>query len=424
MTFLDPFQPITNSPGVTPFPLNGGSVLNSPMFQGYTGGTPAPSYLPNMVAPSIQAPANQALISQINGAGSYGSFNPALAGAEQSIGPATITGAETAAESAAPAARLGLRGMLGLLKTPEVIGPGAVGLLGSMIRDNTRQGTAPHVAGTALATGGGVGTLAGGASALGLLGGSTLGAPITIGAVAGGAGGSLINHMLGSGGGTDFGPFHWHNAGQAANSEFNSPDVDHVINIASDLFQQGDISKADFTTIVKQAQLNNKLGMDPKELATSVGQMVQQAAQLQIERQAQAKTDAVDSRTALAQQVAIAKLMQPELDQINQGAQGLSDSIAASRSHLPAELQPFADLVGRQSIQGAHRQAEAVRLSTLALPQIQALIASINQQNALQQAANYQAAKQASGTSGSSLSDLLNQAPAVAGAGGASGLGG
>lgn len=430
MAYFPPYQAISSAPPVSPLAPNWGSALNSPMFQGYEGGSPLPSYLQSQLpafqsAPSAisNTPAAQGLYSQLS--------NPATG---SPIGPATSL-AEEAAPAATSAGSGGLRGIIGgAIKSPEFgLGAGA-NILGQLITGNTRPGTAPHVAGTALATGGAAAGIAGlgvgaGGLAIAAPGLATLGMPVTIGALAGGAGGSLINHALGSGSGTDFGPFHWHNGGgpQAhAPTLGDSPDVQHAIAAAQDVHAQGSISNSDFATIVKQAELNHSLGIDPKQTASNVISMIQQAAQLQQQRQAQTASNATSAHDQLLQQVAIAKLMQPEINQINEGSRGLAESIAASRSNLTPQFQPFADMLSRSTVEGGHRQAAALTASTLALPQVQALIASINQQNALQQAANYEAAKQASASSSgpTSLSDLLNpqQAVSVAGAGGASGL--
>lgn len=420
MAYFPPYQSIANAPASPALTPNWGAVTNSPMFQGYEGGAPMPSYLQPTPSAIPTAP--------VYGPANYGALS----------NPAAVDVGESLASQAAPAAydfgsaapKLGLRKIIGgALRTPEFGVAGGATLLGSLLRDNTREGTAPHIAGTALATGGATATLPALASGVGLLGGSTLGLPITIGALAGGAGGSLINHALGSGGGTDFGPFHWHNGGGPHSTSpmlDDAPDIVHLIgDVAPALLKQGDISSDDFKTIVKTAQLNHSMGIDPKQTAADIGSMIQQAAQLQMQRAAEAKTNQTSAHDQLLQQAAIAKLMQPEINQINEGSRGLAESIAASRSNLAPQFQPFADMLSRNAVAGGHRQAAALTASTLALPQVQALIASINQQNALQQAANYQAAKASSGSgSGSSLSDLLNpqQATQVAGAGGANGL--
>lgn len=416
MAYFPPYQAISSAPPINPLAPNWGSALNSPMFQGYEGGAPLPSYLqPPLTVPSAipNTPAASSLFSQLS--------NPAT-GAK--IGPL--------AEEVTPAAtsRLGslLSGRLGTFAKAAAI-PVGLTVAGSMLEDPNNPGSARDVIGHSLSTGGttaGLGTLA---SGLGLTVGGVGGLPIVAGAAAGGIGGSLINSALRSGSGTDFGPFHWHGQEPHATSFMGeNPQGDHLIGVALNLFQQGDISKEDFSTIMKQAQVGMQLAGDDKKaqaaVVDSLGGMVSQAAQLQIQRAAETKANATSAHDRLLQQVAIAKLMQPEINQINEGSRGLAESIAASRANLSPQFQPFADMLSRNAIAGGHRQAAALQASTLALPQVQALIASINQQNALQQAANYQAAKQASASgTGTSLTDLLNpqQAVSVAGAGGASG---
>ncbi len=437
MVYYPPSSGIGGSPGPTPFPANGGSVLNSPMFQGYDTGASMPSYV---TAPSAipTAPVSTPLMEQIAGSGPVSS--PSVTNALSQSAPSV----ETAINEAAPRAGLlsSLRSALGrnwsqdapaitgeeatglLARTPYSLAPLAMTVGGGYLQSHSAPGSQLHSLGQGLSTGGA-------ASGAGLLGGSVLaaaGAPAAVGALPLAAGGALgglaggyINSRLAAHD-VNFGPFHWGTSPHAVDTlSGGDPTIQHLIGIATDQFQAKNIAPSDFTTIVKNAMLQHQMGADPKAIAADIQNNIQQAVQLKSQGDAQARQQVADNHRMLREQLAIAHLMQPDLQGINQSAQGLQESIKSAG--LTGPMAAWGNLLGQSTALQGKRQSAAIQASELALPQIQALAAQIQAQNTAQQAANYYAARQSSSTGGSSLSSLLNQtqAPAAVGASGASG---
>lgn len=412
------------------------------MFSPYDTGAPAPSYL-NAPSAIPQAPVSSPLMDQINGRGATSIANPSSI---SDVLNGTSPTVENAIATTAPKTGIlgSLRGALGrswsqdspaitgeeatglLAKTPYSLGPLALTLAGGYLQGHTSPGSQPHSLAQGLSTGGT-------ASGAGLLGGSVLAGagaipgtavlPITAGLAAGGLAGGYINSRLAAHD-VNFGPFHWGSSPHAVDAlSGGDPIIQHLVGVASDEHSHGNISTGDFATIIKQAELDHALGTDPKTIAVNLQQNIVQAAQLNDQRKAAQVSQISENHRQLREQLAIAKLMQPDLQGINQSAKGLQDQIAAA--HLTGPMAAWGQLLGQQTVNQGHRQTAAITASEIALPQIQALMQQISAQNAAQQAANYYAARQTSATSSSSpsLSTLLNQTPttAAAGAGGASG---
>jgi Asp-tRNA(Asn)/Glu-tRNA(Gln) amidotransferase B subunit len=180
------------------------------------------------------------------------------------------------------------------------------------------------------------------------------------------------------------------------------------------MFQGGNISQEDFVTIVKSAQTTRQLLGDTPEadqqILSDLMTNLQTAAQLEPQRREQEAQAQADRENQLLEQVALAALFKPQMQSMNKGAEALRDTIAAAQPNLSSSFKPFANLLGESTVQSAKSQSAAMQAAILQMPQMQTLIQQIKEANTLQDAANYQAAKEASQSgTGGSLTDLLNQ---------------